>query len=121
MGTQKKNPTPNSTTNNAIFDKPSVGIWMWILLSGLLLPPVGVTWLGNQIGGLANQTTWVIALFIPTLLILLFLPKAYILNKKHLSIVGWFYRIHLPTKGIKSVEKISTLDCLHPSRFDLLQ
>lgn len=95
-------------TGEEYVEFPRTGPLMWVLLAAFLIPPALVAYLGNYVVYIPHQTLWVILLGCPFPLILLTLPRKYILNPEQIQIAGWFYRLRIPASEIVSIEPIST-------------
>jgi len=89
-----------------IVDRPRIGLAMWLLLAGFLIPPSLVTLVGNLLGSIPHQRLWVILLGIPIPLMLLSLPRFYTLDAEQLTISGLFYRYRLQRKQILAVRRV---------------
>lgn len=98
---------PESTTSEA-----RIGVIMWLLLMGLLLPPIGVTLVGNELGTIPNQSTWIVVLFVPFFLILLTMPRHYRLVGDVLVITGLVYRKRVRRDQVREIRTISPVHAL---------
>jgi hypothetical protein len=88
---------------------------MWLLLSAFLLPPALVAFAGAMTYPLPHQTLWVILLGCPIPLILISLPKEYLLDETTLHIRGWLYHLSIARAEILSVQRIPAGKALiHP-------
>lgn len=117
MGTPRlPDPKPPAGGESPIFqDVPKTGPVLWLLLLGFLVPPCAVAFIGNSLGGIPHQTLWVILLGLPIPLVLLFLPRSYTIDEKHLTVSGFLYKKRIPREDIAGVEPIGTLKALlHP-------
>jgi hypothetical protein len=117
MGTPRvpeSKPDP-STSDAEYIDIPKMGSVMWVLLACFLIPPALVTYLGNYLVPIPHQMLWVILLGCPFPVILLSLPRKYILDQEKLTISGLFYRIRVPYDHVVKIERITTFKALlHP-------
>ncbi len=106
MGTQR---IPESNPEEAleVKDIPRIGWSLWLLLAGFMFPPILVTVVGNAVGGIPLQTTWVALLSCPIPVILLTLPRSYTIGPEHLVVRGLFYRLRIPLTAIRSVRPVS--------------
>ena len=89
-----------------IVDVPRTGGTIWLLLAGLLIPPAGVTFLGRLLQPIPHQTSWVIALGVPAVIMLLSLPRRYKLDAEQMTIEGFVYRVRIPLKQIVRVKPV---------------
>ncbi|MBN2494417.1 MAG: PH domain-containing protein [Deltaproteobacteria bacterium] len=96
-------------------DVPRIGKEMWVLLFCFLLPPAGVTLVGNATGALPHQTLWVVLLSCPVFVILITLPRRYEIHADRLAIVGVYYRYRIPFDDLSEIRAISPgRALLHP-------
>jgi len=108
-----------------IEDAPRVGAITWVLLAAMLLPPALVTFIDRLGINVPHQRLWVILLGIPIFLIILSLPRKYLLDERRLSIVGLWYKLRVPLENIRSVSPTTagealvypgSIFCTDPSR-----
>jgi len=118
MGTPQipnEKPDEGSGSPVSVEDVPRIGPVMWLLFAALLIPPAVIALMGRYGLIVSNQKLWVILLGIPIPVILLTLPRKYMLAAGELRIIGFFYRLRIPFDSVRSLIPISTGRALvHP-------
>ena len=118
MGTpQIPNEKPGEGIGDSISikDVPRIGPLLWLLFAALLIPPTVIALMGRYGLIVSHQKLWVILLGLPIPVILLTLPRKYIIAANELRIIGFFYRLRIPFDSIRSLTPISTGRALvHP-------
>lgn len=116
MGTpQVPDSKPDDAPGEPLEDVPRVGGVTWLMLACFLIPPAMVTLIGNNWVDIPHQTLWVVLLGAPIPLVLLTLPRRYVLDGHQFVISGFVYRVRVAREDILSVESIGTLRALsHP-------
>lgn len=119
MGTpQIPDSKPEFVAKPEIEDFPRVGPATWFLLAAFLIPPTLITFIGNLIGGFPHQTLWIILLGCPIPIVMLLLPRKYVLDSQYFCILGVFYRVRIPREEIVSIQPVSLIEALlHPGSF----